>query len=393
MTPPRQTARRAFLIASLGVVLAACERSGSGPSPAPAGPRQVVVYCSADAPIAQPVLDAFTKKTGIVVKPVFDTEATKTTGLVNRLLNEHQSGATTADVWWSSEPFGSIRLAQAGVLAPHISGAAENDFAEVAGEGWPLEMRASDGTWYGFARRVRVLIYNTRFVQPDDVPRDLSYLTEAKFKGRVGMARPEFGTTRGHMAALCSLGSELFRDWLRGVADNGLRLYDGNAGVARAVGSGELWLGLTDSDDALIAQANGWPVAFLAISNVPARSWHRRSTGSAGTRQEAFPEGSMQVPCTVAVLQHAPHPAEASLLVDFLLSRECEAMLAAGESHNLPTPRGLENTPAARLQRSTNPDPGPLAVQRWALSDLNLERAAKAMDEAMKICGEVLNGR
>ncbi|MFN7021069.1 MAG: extracellular solute-binding protein [Phycisphaerales bacterium] len=396
--PPANAARRAFMLASLGVLLAACERAAPPADGSPDGkpPAPVVVYCSADAPIAQPVLDAFEKKTGIPVKPVFDTEATKVTGLVNRIIAEQEAGRFSADVWWSGEPFGTIRLANARALAEYHSGTAEHDFAEILGEGWPRALRASDGTWYGFARRVRVLIYNTRFVTEEDVPRDLSYLADPRFKGRVALARPEFGTTRGHMAALRTLGRDVFRDWLEDLARNDVRLYDGNASVARAVGSGEMWLGLTDSDDAYIAKANGWPVGFIAVSNVPVRSWHRRALSSAGTRLEAFPEGSMQVPSTVAMLRNAPNPAGAARLIDFLLSRQCEAMLASSESRNLPTPRGLETTPAAALERTLAADSAhddPLARQRWALSELDLERAAAVVDDAMDICTKVLKGR
>lgn len=395
---PAGVARRAFVLASIGVLLAACDRAAPSADSSSGGkpPAPVVVYCSADAPIAQPVLDAFEKKTGIPVRPVFDTEATKVTGLVNRIIAEQEAGRFSADVWWSGEPFGTIRLARARALAEYHSGAAEHDFAEVLGEGWPRGLRASDATWYGFARRVRVLIYNTRFVAEDDVPRDLSYLADPRFKGRLALARPEFGTTRGHMAAIRTLGRDVFRDWLEDLARNDVRLYDGNASVARAVGSGEVWIGLTDSDDAYIAQANGWPVGFIALSNVPVRSWHRRALSSAGARLEAFPEGSMQIPSTVAMLRNAPNPDGAARFIDFLLSRQCEEMLAASQSRNLPTPRGLEAAPAATLERTLSADPAPadpLARQRWALSELDLERAAAVVDDAMAICAEVFKGR
>ena len=50
--------------------------------------QEVVVYTSLDKVFSQPVLEKFEKQTGIKVKAVYDSEATKTTGLVNRLIAE-----------------------------------------------------------------------------------------------------------------------------------------------------------------------------------------------------------------------------------------------------------------------------------------------------------------
>ena len=52
---------------------------------------RVTVYCSVDEEFARQVLDAFTQETGIVVRPVFDSEAGKTTGLVNRIRAENDA--------------------------------------------------------------------------------------------------------------------------------------------------------------------------------------------------------------------------------------------------------------------------------------------------------------
>ena len=52
----------------------------------PAHSQQAVVYTSLDKVFSQPILEAFENKTGIKVKAVYDSEATKTTGLVNRLI-------------------------------------------------------------------------------------------------------------------------------------------------------------------------------------------------------------------------------------------------------------------------------------------------------------------
>jgi len=61
---------------------------------------QVIVYTSLDQFISEPILERFESDTGIDVRAVFDTEASKTSGLANRLVAEKR--ATRADVWWNS---------------------------------------------------------------------------------------------------------------------------------------------------------------------------------------------------------------------------------------------------------------------------------------------------
>ncbi len=50
--------------------------------------RQVVLYCSVDQSIAEPIIAEFETHTGIKVLARFDTEASKTVGLVQRIRAE-----------------------------------------------------------------------------------------------------------------------------------------------------------------------------------------------------------------------------------------------------------------------------------------------------------------
>lgn len=358
----------ACLVLSLLVLtLAACGERDPDPS------SQVVLYSSADAEVARLIIDAFEKETGLDVLLVGDTEATKTTGLVQRLLNEKDS--PRADVWWSSEPFGTIRLARAGALEPYTGRATESAFG---GAGWPKRLRASDGTWYGFAQRARVIVYNTDRVKPDEAPRTLAGLAEPRFKGRVGMARPRFGTTGGHMAALAHVfGPDGLRLWLEMMAKNDLRLYDGNMSVVRAVATGELHVGLTDTDDVWAGQRNAWPVDLVYEPNDVAAN----PTASYPPPPEAFKVGwgAIVLPNTAALVKGGPNPEAGQRLMDFLLSERAERILAESDSHNVP----VHPTLAARFKRYAVPSP----------LEVDLEQVADRMEEALRICDEVLAGR
>ena len=50
--------------------------------------EEVIVYTSVDDVFARPVAERFEQATGVVVRLVPDTEETKSTGLVNRLIAE-----------------------------------------------------------------------------------------------------------------------------------------------------------------------------------------------------------------------------------------------------------------------------------------------------------------
>ncbi len=310
---PRVVSRRVFcasgalaLAAPILAPLSACTRS--------AKPARLVLYCSADAEYAIQIIGRFQERVGVQVDPVFDTEATKTTGLVNRLLAE--KSRPRADVWWSSEPLGTIRLARAGVFAPYRSSAAE---ASLPG-GWPAVLKDDSATplWYAFGDRARVFVRNTRIVPEADAPRTLDDLLHPRFAGRVGIARPQFGTTRGHMAAaLATRGEAAFVAWLRGLRSANVRLLDGNAAVARAVATGELHIGLTDSDDVFAGQAQGWPIE-LSFERPP-------------------PEPTLVlIPNTVARIAGNPAGDAAHALVDYLLSADAQRALALTPSRNLP---------------------------------------------------------
>ena len=76
--------------------------AGCGAKPDAGGSRTVVIYVSEDQVFSEPILKNFEKETGIQVKAVFDTEESKSTGVMNRLLAEKNN--PQADVYWANEP-------------------------------------------------------------------------------------------------------------------------------------------------------------------------------------------------------------------------------------------------------------------------------------------------
>ena len=294
----------------------------------------VVLYVSADDHVARQVVQAFERETGIRVDTVGDTEQTKTTGLANRLRAERDN--PQADVFWSSEIFNTINLAEEGVLEAYVPRTATD---------WPSGFRDPQHRWYGFAARARVIVYAPDRVAPEHRPRTWMDLTGGQFKGRIVMADPRFGTTGGHLAAMKvswskMVGRGYYDAFLMGLAANEVRLLpSGNAGVVQAVAAGEAGVGLTDTDDVWAARARG-----LNVDLIYAR--HDVDPDAAG-------RGTLIIPNTVGRVTGCPHPEAAGRLIDFLLSAQVERMLAESVSHNVPVRPGL----AADYPQYAVPDP------------------------------------
>src|SRR5262252_4547005 len=84
----------------------------------------VVVYVSHDQVFSEPILKDFEKETGIRVRAVYDTEETKSTGVMNRLIAERSN--PQADVYWANEPIRAEVLRQQGIATPYTSPSARD---------------------------------------------------------------------------------------------------------------------------------------------------------------------------------------------------------------------------------------------------------------------------
>jgi len=337
------------------VALCGCSREAEQPKKEsavaqtqPAEPpvdNRVVLYTSTDEPLARQIIDAFTKKTNIKVEPLFDTEADKTTGLARRIRAE--AAGPRADVFWSSEPFQMIQLAEDGLLERYLPDTARNI---------PIAYRDARDRWVGFALRGRVLVYDPNALPPDQRPKTWADLAQPAFASKVVFANPLFGTTRGHMAAmLTAWGEAEFASWVERLAAGGVanRLAAGNAQVAKAVSMGQAVLGATDTDDVYAQQRSGAKVEMLYLD-----------MGGGGT---------LLLPNTVAVLKNAPHAPFAKQLAAFLCSEQVEEMLAASDSRNVPVRPGLR----ARLHIELPPN-----------TPVDYVKAAEAMPKAIEIVQE-----
>jgi iron(III) transport system substrate-binding protein len=309
--------------------------------------RKVILYCSVDQDIAEPIIAEFEKQSGIDVLPRYDTEASKTVGLVQRIRAE--AASPIADVFWSSEVFHTIRLAKESLLAPYHSDSTKD---------WPVLYADPNGCWYGFALRARVIAYNTTRISAGDAPKSLEDVLESKWKGQLVMAEPEFGTTGGDIASwFAHYDTAKATKILERLKANEIRLVEGNSTAVKMVATGQADICFTDTDDVYAAQRNGWPVAMNYLD------------------QEG--EGALTIPNTAALIKGGGNPVEAKELMEFLLSEQLETLLLSSDSHNCPI------RPVSAEQFISYIIPKPLNVDYEKIAD-NLTAAIHTAREILK---------
>lgn len=294
-------ALRCSFVIVLGCALLSCSKDG-GDTP------EVVVYSSVDQVFAEPVLRKFEAQTKIKVRAVFDTEETKSTGVLNRIIAE--ANQPQADVFWSGDPMRPYQLIRRQMVEPYVAKTAAN-----------LPSHAKGPEWTGVASRARVMLVNTERV-PTDLPTSVRDLADPRWKDQITIANPLFGTTTMHVAALFSAwGDTEAKRFLEAIKANGVRIAASNGEVKRLVSAGEVAWGLTDTDDANDAVASGAPVRIV------------------------FPDqdqlGTLVMPTSVVVIRGARHPLQARELVDYLASAETEKYLAEHGAH-LPLQPGVQ---------------------------------------------------
>jgi iron(III) transport system substrate-binding protein len=260
--------------------------------------NEVVVYTSVDQLFSESILKDFERETGIKVKAVYDTEETKSTGVLNRLIAEKEH--PQCDLFWSGDPVRTNVLKEKGItLAFHSKNA--DDIHK--------SFKDPDNQWIGFSARARVLIYNKDLLMDKNVPQSIFDLTKEIYKGKVAIANPLFGTTTFHMAALfAAIGDEKTKQFLSDLKNNEVVIATSNGDVKKRVMQGEVFCGLTDTDD-----------AFEALKEV-------EHIGIVFLDQEGI--GSLIMPNTLNLIQNSPNLSNAKRLMEYLLSKETEAKLA-----------------------------------------------------------------
>ncbi len=180
----------------------------------------------------------------------------------------------------------------------------------------PAEFRAHDNTWVPITARVRVLVYNTNQVKPQEAPKSYFDLAAPRWKGKVAVASMGERTTVGWLAAILAVkGEEFARKYVADLKANGLKVLKNNTEVRKAVAGGEYAIGITNHYYYLLQLQDDAksPVGIVYPDQGPADM------------------GTPVFSITAALIKGAKNSEAARSLLEFLLKPEGNRHLVEGE--------------------------------------------------------------
>jgi iron(III) transport system substrate-binding protein len=285
------------------------------PRPAAGQSGKLVLYTSQPDRDAAQTVEGFRQRVPGVEVEVFRSG---TTEVMNKLLAEFAAGAPRPDVLLIADAGTMQRLQNEGRLLAHPAA----DVAQL-----PEGTVDRDRTYFGTKLITTGIVYHTSAPRK---PTSWKDLVAPEAKGQVVMPSPLYsGAAAIHMAALLAQPG-LGLGYFEALARNGATAVRGNGAVASAVAGGQKLYGVLVDFMGLNARAKGSPVEFVFPS-----------------------EGVTAVTEPVAILRTTRNLEAARAFVDFLLSREGQA-LAARQGYlparrDVPPPPGFPRLDSIRI--------------------------------------------
>jgi len=306
----------AAVVTAVGVMAAA----GCG-----GGDREALtIYTGRTESLVAPLLEQFAEENDVAI----DVRYGDTNDLA--LLIGTEGDRSPADVYWGQSPGATAYLAERDLLAPlpqELLGKVAATFED------------DDGRWVGVSGRQRVLVYNEEMVDAADLPGSVLDLTDAEYRGKVGLA-PSNGSFQDFVTAMRQIeGEEATKAWLEGMAANDSPTYANNNAIVEAVGRGEIPFGLVN---------HYYNHRFLQEDpSLPSRN-HRFDAGDIG---------GLVIPSSASVLASSSKQEEAQRFIAFLLEPEAQEYFAE-ETFEYPLADGVPAAEGVPPLSSLKPPPG-----------------------------------
>ena len=245
---------------------------------------EIVWYTSMNAVDAEAVLRPFRDR-----HPFLEISILRATSdrIRSNILADAADGRYLWDVV-SFRVFDVGALNQQGLLAAYRSPEAES--------GFPAGSIDPDGRWASIFEREYVIGYNTRLVRPGEVPRSWEDLLGPRWTGQIGLDESD---VEWYAGMLDYWGREKGLAYMRALARQTPQRRRGHQLLTQQLAGGQFALALVYANDIDRPRQGGALLQAL----------------------KSF-DPIIASPTQVAISGHAPHPAAARLLVDFLLSKE-----------------------------------------------------------------------
>lgn len=293
---------------------------------------EVNIYTTREPGLIQPLLDAYTEKSGVKVNTVFLKD-----GMPERVASEGES--SPADLLMTVDAGNLADLVEKGLTQPVESA--------VLAEAVPANLRDAEGNWFALSMRARVL-YAAKDLGLDSF--QYADLADPEYKGRVCIRSGQHPYNTALFAAYdVHHGAEATEEWLSGIKANLARkAAGGDREVAKDILGGICDIGI----------ANSYYVGLMR-------------SGRGGDEQKAwgeaikvilptFENGGTHVNISgAAVAKHAPNRDQAVALLEYLVSDEAQELYAQA-NFEYPVKAGVAVDPIIAEFGELKIDPTPI---------------------------------
>lgn len=198
---------------------------------APASDKKVVLYSGRNEKLIGPLLQEFTKQTGIAVEARYG----ETSEMAATLLEEGKN--TPADVFLSQDAGALGAVAKSGLTRALPEDVTSRIPARFVGPQW---------NWTGVSGRARTIVYNPNKIRTGQLPQSLEDVASRRYRNRWGVA-PLNASFQAQMAVYHALnGPEALDNLLKSMVDAQPKRYPRNGAIVDAVAAGEIDFGLVN---------------------------------------------------------------------------------------------------------------------------------------------------
>ena len=313
---------------------------------------EVNIYTTREPGLIQPLLDEFTKDTGIKANTVFVKD-----GLTERVSSE---GANSpADVLMTVDIGRLLDVVDAGLTQEIVSPELE--------EHVPAAFKDPNKHWYALSLRDRIV-----YVSKDLDLTEMTYedLADPKYKGKLCSRSGQHPYNTSLIAAkIAHDGVEAAEEWLKGLKNNLAR----KAAGGDREGARDILAGICD-----VAIGNAYYVGRMknAEPGTDQYQWGEAINVIRPTFENSKSKGTHANITGAAIAKNAPNPENALKLLNFLISEKGQSMYAKS-NYEYPVRAGVEL------------DPVVASFGDLVIDDLHILEIAKHRQEASELVDKV----
>jgi len=260
--------------------------------------EELLVYSGRKEKFVKPLIEQFTRQTGITVKLVSGNSSL----LLSRLSLEDKN--TQVDLYISND---------AGNLQRGSSYDLFNELPKHITNVIPAEHRSKKNDWIGLSGRLRVLVVNNNSPYANRIS-SVFDMANPDLKGRIGITKSQNESFIGGVTSYMGFaGIQKTREWLAGIRDNaGDKVFNKHSKIVKAVADGNKDVGLVNHYYAYRHLKKHPDAPFKIV--IP-----DQNSGKAGVAWNI---------AGIAITRFTDQPKAAEKLVEFLISKEGQRVFA-----------------------------------------------------------------